>query len=96
MSRKSLYILILVVTLALNGCWVSRLAVNSIGDSIFDTPQKVTKLNNPLLDSVRISVLWAGHSSSLVQICGESYNPSHFRYKQDLVNYHIYNNMNSK
>jgi L-ascorbate metabolism protein UlaG (beta-lactamase superfamily) len=68
MSRKYLYILILGITLALNGCWVSRLAVNSIGDSIFDTPQKVTKLNNPLLDSVRISVLWAGHSTSLVQI----------------------------
>lgn len=58
----------MVITLALNGCWVSRLAVNSIWDSISDTPQKVTKLINPLLDSVRISVLWAGHSTSLVQI----------------------------
>jgi N-acyl-phosphatidylethanolamine-hydrolysing phospholipase D len=68
MMRNYLYILILLFALTLSGCWVTRLAVNSIEESIFDKPQKVSRLDNPLLDSVKVSVLWAGHSTSLVQI----------------------------
>lgn len=68
MTKKSLYILLVFITITLTGCWVTRIAINSVEDSIFDTPAKVTKLNKPLADSVKISVLWAGHSTSLVQL----------------------------
>jgi len=68
MTRKSLYILLVFITVTFTGCWVTRIAINSVEDSILDTPAKITKLNNPLADSVKISVLWAGHSTSLVQL----------------------------
>ena len=68
MNKKSLYILLMILSLSVSGCWVTRIAVNSIEDSIFDEPSKVKKINSPVLDSVKIAVLWAGHSTSLVQL----------------------------
>ena len=68
MNKKPLYILLMILSLSVSGCWVTRIAVNSIEDSIFDEPGKVKKINTPVLDSVKIAVLWAGHSTSLVQL----------------------------
>jgi hypothetical protein len=68
MTKLYLYILFLTVSLSLSGCWVTRLAITNIEDSIFDEPKKVKKIGNPVHDSVKVSVLWAGHSTSLVQI----------------------------
>lgn len=68
MTKKSLYILLFMLSLSLSGCWVTRLAVTNIEDSIFDESKKVYKINNPVLDSIKLSVLWAGHSTSLIQI----------------------------
>lgn len=68
MSKIYLSILFLSTALLLSGCWVTRLAITNIEDSIFDEPKKVTKIGNPVHDSVKVSVLWAGHSTSLVQI----------------------------
>ncbi len=68
MTKLYLYILFLAVSLSLSGCWVTRLAITNIEDSIFDEPKKVKKIGNPVHDSVKVSVLWAGHSTTLVQI----------------------------
>ncbi len=68
MMKKYAYILLILLSVSLSGCWVTRIAVNSIEDSIFDEPRKVKKINNPVLDSVKLAVLWAGHSTSLVQL----------------------------
>ena len=45
-----------------------NILLNNAGESITSEPKKVRKIDNPLKDSVKISVLWIGHSSTLVQI----------------------------
>lgn len=37
-------------------------------EAIFNTPQKVNKIKEPIRENVRLSVLWAGHSTVLLQI----------------------------
>jgi len=66
MIRK--YLLFLLIVFVFQGCGIIRIAFNNIGDSITSEPRKVEKIKNPIHDSVKISVLWAGHSTSLIQI----------------------------
>jgi N-acyl-phosphatidylethanolamine-hydrolysing phospholipase D len=66
--KKVLLILVLLVTVLLQGCGILRITMSNLADSITDEPRKVTKIKDSVKDSVKISVLWAGHSTSLVQI----------------------------
>lgn len=58
----------LMLALFMGGCGYVNILMRNAGDSIFSEPIKVSKLDNPLRDSVKISVLWGGHSTSLVQM----------------------------
>ena len=66
--KRVLIILSFFAAVSLSGCWPARLLVSNIGESITEEPQKVNKPGNPVHDSVKVSVLMIGHSSTLVQI----------------------------
>lgn len=55
--------------ICLSGCAYLSIAFNNIEDAIFETTKKVeNKIKNPIKKDVRLSVLWAGHSTMLVQM----------------------------
>lgn len=59
----------LTAAILMSGCVYFSITMNNIGNAIFNTPQKVEiKVKEPVKDGVRLSVLWAGHSSMLVQM----------------------------
>jgi L-ascorbate metabolism protein UlaG (beta-lactamase superfamily) len=67
--KKQIIISLILLSIIFNGCFVLRVAVNNIEESISSpTPQKVEKIKYPVLDSVRLAALWVGHSTVLVQI----------------------------
>jgi L-ascorbate metabolism protein UlaG (beta-lactamase superfamily) len=67
--KKILIIIFISMALFLNGCFVLRITINNIGESISSSPQKIkNKIKNPVRDSVKLSALWAGHSTVLLQI----------------------------
>ncbi len=67
--KKIILIVITLIITSLSGCFAVRMTVNNIGDSLFRTPEKVNnKITEPLRDSVKLSVLWVGHSTSIIQI----------------------------
>ncbi len=52
-----------------SGCWPLRVATENIGRAISKDPKKVyNKIKDPVKDSVKIGALWAGHSTTLLQI----------------------------
>jgi len=59
----------LLILLLLSGCFALRITLNNIGDAITFSSEKIpNKITNPVKDSVKLSALWIGHSSVLVQI----------------------------
>jgi len=58
-----------ILTVSLNGCWPFRIGLENLGRTITGEPEKVPNKNrNPIRDDVKFSALWAGHSTTLVQI----------------------------
>jgi L-ascorbate metabolism protein UlaG (beta-lactamase superfamily) len=51
----------------LGGCRIGRGIVRA-GGSLFASPRAVKKLDNPIDKNARLSVLWIGHATALVQI----------------------------
>jgi len=69
MKKHLAIILIIILTVTINGCWPVRVGMKSIGDSLFGEPEKVkNKIKDPIKDDVRLSALWVGHSTVLLQI----------------------------
>jgi L-ascorbate metabolism protein UlaG (beta-lactamase superfamily) len=67
--KKFSAILIIIVSLTLNSCGIFRITVSNVENTLFNSPQKVVnKVKNPVQDGVKLSALWIGHSSMLVQI----------------------------
>lgn len=51
------------------GCWPMRVGFENLGRVLTSEPEKVkNKIKNPIRDSVKFSALWAGHSTTLIQI----------------------------
>ncbi|MEO8666195.1 MAG: MBL fold metallo-hydrolase [Ignavibacteria bacterium] len=51
------------------GCGLLMIGVENVGQTIFSSPKDVViKVKDPIRDSVKLSVLWIGHSSTLLQI----------------------------
>jgi len=62
-------LILIVLTFGLGGCVYFKITVNNIENAIFNSPEEVkTKIKEPVKDGTRLSVLWAGHSSMLVQM----------------------------
>ncbi|MBL7129552.1 MAG: MBL fold metallo-hydrolase [Ignavibacteria bacterium] len=67
--KKVFIISSLLIMLLLSGCFALRVTMNNIGDAITYSPEKIpNKITNPVKDSVKLSALWIGHSSVLIQI----------------------------
>ncbi|CAN5650125.1 hypothetical protein BH10BAC5_BH10BAC5_03540 [soil metagenome] len=60
--------IIILFSFALSGCWPFRVATENIGRALTEEPKRVYKIKDPVKDSVKLAVLWGGHSTSLVQI----------------------------
>ncbi|MCX7833638.1 MAG: MBL fold metallo-hydrolase [Ignavibacteria bacterium] len=69
MKKSILIIFIFLVALTFFSCSRSRILTYNIWRTITESPEIViNKIDNPIKDSVRLSVLWAGHSTVLLQI----------------------------
>lgn len=68
---KKIFLIIFIASsfsITLNGCWPFRVATENIGRALTQEPKRVYKIKDPVKDSVKLAVLWGGHSTSLVQI----------------------------
>ena len=69
MKKYLLILSVFIFSICLSGCAYFAITVNNIGNAIFNTPKEVVnKVKEPVKDGVRLSVLWAGHSSMLIQM----------------------------
>ena len=67
--KKIQMLFLILFSVALSGCFVLRVAVNNLGESISSSPVKIeNKIKKPLSDSVKLSALWVGHSTVLLQV----------------------------
>ncbi len=57
----------LTIVVASSGCFVSRAAGRSMGQ-LFSSPEPVKKVANPVRKDARLSILWVGHATALVQM----------------------------
>jgi N-acyl-phosphatidylethanolamine-hydrolysing phospholipase D len=52
-----------------SGCFYASIVIRNIDEAIFNSPKKVeNKIKDPVKENVRLSALWVGHSSVLVQM----------------------------
>src|SRR5690606_3502646 len=66
--NKSL-IAVLILTIFLPGCWFARGVLNNTTKAIFGKPLEIkNKIKDPIKDDVRLSALWVGHSTVLLQM----------------------------
>lgn len=64
---KPLYVCF--ITFFLSGCGLLLIGLENTADSIFSSPQEIkSKVTNPIRSDVKLSALWIGHSSVLLQI----------------------------
>lgn len=67
--KRTVIFLFITMLVTIIGCWPVRVGIKSIGESIFGEPERVTNKNrHPVQDNVRLSALWVGHSTVLLQI----------------------------
>ena len=61
---------LLVLSVLFSGCWFVKLGLQNTADSIFGSPEKKVenKITDPVKDDVRLSALWVGHSTVLLQM----------------------------
>src|SRR5436853_6967730 len=66
---KTSVLFILILSCIFSGCWFVRVGIQNMGDSIFSEPEVVAnKIKDPIKDNVRLSALWVGHSTVLLQM----------------------------
>jgi len=68
--RKILFVILSIVfILQFNGCTVFRIMTKNIGRTFSKGPLEIkNKIKDPVKDSTKLSVLWGGHSTALIQI----------------------------
>ena len=67
--KKSLIIIITSVLIVFSGCGYFRMATKNIGRNLTQSPEIVwNKISSPVKDNVRLTALWGGHSTMLVQM----------------------------
>lgn len=69
MNLKNKILILLFSTILFSGCWPLRVAYENLGRVFTEEPEKIpNKIKDPIKDNVRLSALWVGHSTVLVQI----------------------------
>ena len=68
--KKNLLIIITIIFLSqFAGCTVFRIITKNVGRTFSKGPLPVeNKIKNPIKDSTKLSILWGGHSTALIQI----------------------------
>jgi N-acyl-phosphatidylethanolamine-hydrolysing phospholipase D len=60
---------LLILPVFFSGCWFIRAGMRNIDNVMFDSPAKVeNKIKDPVKDNVKLSALWVGQSTVLLQI----------------------------
>ncbi|MBS1518674.1 MAG: MBL fold metallo-hydrolase [Bacteroidetes bacterium] len=60
---------VIILTVSVYGCGIFMIGLENAGKTIFTNPEKPGKVEkNPVRDNVKLSVMWAGHSSALIQM----------------------------
>jgi L-ascorbate metabolism protein UlaG (beta-lactamase superfamily) len=66
---KSSILILIFFSVFISGCWFVRIGIKNTTDAIFGEPEQVkNKIKDPIKDNVRLSALWVGHSTVLVQM----------------------------
>ena len=61
--------MVIVLAVVIAGCSMVSDISKNLSDAVFSRPEKVKKqIKDPVKDSVRFSVLWVGHASTMIQI----------------------------
>jgi N-acyl-phosphatidylethanolamine-hydrolysing phospholipase D len=70
MKRIKLLILLTLISSAFfSGCWFVRAGMRNLDRVVFDAPAKVkNKIKNPIKANVKLSALWVGQSTVLLQL----------------------------
>lgn len=69
MISKIRILIAIVILLSASGCGLIFIGAENVGETIFSSPQKVkSKVKDPIKPEVKLSALWIGHSSVLLQI----------------------------
>jgi L-ascorbate metabolism protein UlaG (beta-lactamase superfamily) len=67
--RKYFILSVVTLSVVIYGCWPVRVGLKNLGDTFFGEPEQVkNKIKDPIKDNVRLSALWVGHSTTLIQI----------------------------
>lgn len=67
--KRAFILSILLIILSQTGCGWLRIATRSVGRGLVESPELAwKKVQQPVKDSVRLSALWAGQSTVLIQI----------------------------
>ncbi len=67
--QLSIYAICLLMPVILSSCFAVRMAYQNTGKVLFDEPKKIkNKITDPVKDDVKLSALWIGHSSVLLQM----------------------------
>jgi L-ascorbate metabolism protein UlaG (beta-lactamase superfamily) len=66
---KKLIVPAFICLIIFSGCWPLRIGFENLGRVLTSEPERIpNKLKSPVRDDVKFSALWAGHSTTLVQI----------------------------
>ncbi len=68
MRKYAGLILLFLLLTGFGGCAFWSIAYDNISNAITSSPIKTNKIKEPVLDSVKLSALWAGHSTVLIQM----------------------------
>lgn len=66
--RSCIYLIILVFFFFSSGCFYFSIFTDNIGKNFHQVGKIKNKITNPLSDSVRLSALWVGHSTVILQM----------------------------
>lgn len=67
--KNNSLISVLMLALIFSGCGILTFGIENMGKAIFSKPKKITnKITDPIRDDVRLSALWVGHSTVLLQM----------------------------
>lgn len=67
--KKNILLTLIAITVVISGCGLAAIGIENMGQSIFSNPERVeNKITDPIKDDVRLSALWVGHSTVLLQM----------------------------
>lgn len=67
--KNNVFLPVISLSLLISGCGILAIGIENMGNAMFSKPKKITdKISDPVKDDVRLSALWVGHSTVLLQM----------------------------